>query len=206
MFNTITEFLNTALSNFSHLGYMLSFILALSETILGLGMITPGSTLLIFLGGYAAITGSLSFVYLVLFAVLGAIFGDNINYTLGRFFGEKWTKNGFWIISPTHFHKGYIFFKKHGGKSVLSGRFVPMIKEMVPFVAGAMHMNAYKFFIFNFIGSVGWAIEFLGAGFIFSGSMMLAKAWLGRASMLAFIVLILIIVLISLHENKKMNN
>lgn len=204
MFNTIIEFLNTTLSDFSHFGYVLSFLLALSETILGVGMITPGSTLLIFLGGYSAITGDLNFIYLVLFAVTGAVFGDNINFTLGKFFGKKWTKNGFWIVTPAHFQKGYVFFKKHGGKSVLFARFIPMIKEIVPFIAGTMQMNVYKFFIFNLIGNIGWALEFLGAGFIFSGSIALAKAWLGRASILFFIALILLIVLISFYENKKL--
>ncbi len=206
MLNTIIEFLNATLSNFSHFGYILSFTLALSETILGVGMITPGSTLLIFLGGYSAVTGDLNFIYLVMFAVTGAVLGDNTNYMLGRFFGKKWTKNGFWIISSAHFQKGYVFFKKHGGKSVLFARFIPMIKEIVPFIAGTMHMNAYKFFIFNLIGNIGWAFEFLGAGFIFSGSIVLAKAWLGRASVLVFVLFILLIMLISLYENKKINN
>lgn len=93
--------------------------------------------------------------------MIGAILGDNINYYLGKKFGKKWMKNGFWILKPTYFQAGHKFFQRHGGKSVFLGRFVPMVKEVTPFVAVIMKMNHGSFFTFNVLGGIGWAFEFL---------------------------------------------
>ena len=189
---TITTFLISQVQHIGQFGYVLAFVLAFSETIIGFGMIVPGSSILIFLGGYAALTGNLDFFDLVFFAAVGAILGDNVNYYLGKKFGKKWQKEGFWIIKPSHFEMGHVFFQKHGGKSVLLGRFVPMIKEVAPLIAGSMKMNNWSFFIFNLLGGIGWAFEFLGLGFIFAGSIVIAKIWLGRISFLIISLLLLL--------------
>ncbi len=195
MIETLTSFLTHQIQNIGQWAYMLAFFAALLETIIGIGMVTPGSTIILFLGGYTALTGNLDFFDLVFFAATGAIFGDNINYSLGKKFGEKWQKNGFWIVKPEHFRMGHMFFQKHGGKSVFLGRFVPMVKEMTPFVAGSLHMKWRTFFFFNVFGGIGWAFEFLGLGFLFAGSLVLAEAWLGRIAFFIFALLLFLLFL-----------
>lgn len=185
--------LNNLLSNLDHFHYLiywLAFFAALLETVLFVGLVIPGSTTLLFLGAYAA-TGNIAFFGLWGFAVMGAVLGDNVNYYLGKRHGKQWLLNGVWIFKPAHFELAHSFFNKHGAKSVFLGRFVPSIKEVVPFIAGSADMKMSRFFLWNILGAMGWGLEWLGAGYLFAQSLSLAQLWLSRLGMvIAAIVLI----------------
>ena len=189
----VVNFLSEQVQSLGYWIYLITFLLALSETIIGVGLITPGSTLLLGLGAISVTIDELPILNLIFFAMIGAVLGDNINYWLGKKFGEKWTKDGFWIIKPLHFEIGKKYFEDHGGKSVFLGRFVPMVKEIIPFIAGASQMRQINFMFYNFIGAVGWAFEFLGLGFLFAGSIIVAERWIGRIELVVLLFLILLI-------------
>ncbi|UCF91260.1 MAG: LssY C-terminal domain-containing protein [Desulfobacterales bacterium] len=106
-------------------------------------------------------------------------------------YGAKWIEKGFWFIKPNHIDKTRNFMDAHGAKSVFLGRFVPNVKEIVPFIAGSVKMNKRTFMFWNILGAVGWGFEWILAGYIFAQSLNLAKLWLSRAGLFfAFLVII----------------
>lgn len=128
---------------------------------------------------------------LIWFAVLGAILGDNINYYLGRRYGTKWLGKGFWFLKSNHIEKARHFMDAHGARSVFLGRFIPSVKEVVPFIAGSVKMNKRTFMFWNVLGAVGWGFEWVLAGYIFAQSLNLAELWLSRAGLFLALLLIL---------------
>ena len=189
----INDLLNNMLPSLEHFhlaGYWVAFFAALLETTVGIGLFLPGSTIILFLGALSA-HGYLDTGDLILFAVLGAILGDNINYYLGKKYGTRWIEKGFWFLKITHIEKTRNFMDAHGAKSVFLGRFVPSIKEIVPFIAGSVKMNRRTFMFWNILGAVGWGFEWVLAGYIFAQSLNLAELWLSRAGLFfAFLVII----------------
>jgi len=183
-----------SLANFHYLVYWLAFFAALFETTFLLGLFLPGSTLLLLLGAYAA-GGHIDIIDLWWFALAGAILGDNVNYYLGKRYGKQWTRDGIWVVTPEHFVVAHGFFEKHGSKSVFLGRFVPTVKEIIPFVAGTVEMNHRNFMLWNVLGAMGWGLQWLGAGYIFAQSLSLAQLWMSRIGMLAVAVLLVFLLL-----------
>lgn len=160
--------------------YWIAFLAALVETVLVIGLFLPGSTLLLLLGALSASHGGPSFLGLLVFGVAGATLGDNINYALGRRYGQRWTQNGIWLLRREHFDKAHDFFSRHGGKSIFISRFIPSLKEVAPFVAGTAGMSRGWFFIWNFLGALGWGLQWIGAGYVFARSLSLAQQWMSR--------------------------
>jgi membrane protein DedA with SNARE-associated domain/membrane-associated phospholipid phosphatase len=187
------DLINKILPSIEHLrigGYWIAFFAAFLETTVGIGLILPGSTIILALGALSA-RGYLDTGDLIWFAILGAILGDNINYNLGRKYGAKWIEKGFWLLKSNHIGKARYFMNAHGAKSVFLGRFIPSVKEVVPFIAGSMKMNKRTFMIWNVLGAVGWGFEWVVAGYIFAQSLNLAELWLSRAGLFfAFLIII----------------
>jgi len=189
----IIDFINNLLPSIEQFrigGYWIALFAALLETTIGIGLILPGSTIILVLGALSA-RGYLDTGYLIWFAVLGAILGDNLNYYLGRKYGAKWIAKGFWFLTSNHIEKARYFMDAHGAKSVFLGRFIPSVKEVVPFIAGSMKMKKRTFMIWNVLGAIGWGFEWVLAGYIFAQSLNLAKLWLSRAGLFfAFLMII----------------
>ncbi|MEJ2690760.1 MAG: LssY C-terminal domain-containing protein [Deltaproteobacteria bacterium] len=169
--------------------YWIAFFAGLLETTLGVGLILPGSTIVLLLGALSA-RGHLDRGDLVWSATLGAFIGDNINYFLGRKFGTGWLTKSFRFLSTGHLEKARKFFDAHGAKSVFLGRFIPSGKELIPFIAGSVGMNRKTFLFWNFLGAAGWGVEYVFGGYIFAQSLNLAEQWLSRAGLfLAFLLI-----------------
>lgn len=193
MINDLIDNILPAIEHFRIGGYWIAFFVALLETTVGIGLLLPGSTIILILGALSA-RGYLDTGDLIWFAVAGAIAGDNINYSLGRIYGTRWQENGFWFINSSHFEKARLFLNTHGAKSVFLGRFIPSVKEMVPFIAGSVKMDKKTFILWNVLGGVGWGFEWVFAGYIFAQSLNLAELWLSRAGLLfAFLIIICVI-------------
>ncbi len=171
-------------------GYWIAFLAALLETTFVVGMFLPGSTVLLLIGAFSA-TDQLDFQGVFWFAVAGAILGDNINYWLGQHYGRRWLKGGVWFLRQAHFEQARLFFDRHGAQSVFLGRFVPTIKEVVPFIAGSVGMRHRSFIFWNLLGAVGWGLEWVGGGYLFAQSLNLAQIWLPRFGLLIAALLIL---------------
>ena len=132
--------INKILPSIEHLrikGYWIAFFAALLETPIGIGLILPGSIIILFLRTLSA-RGYLDTGDLIWFAVSGAILGDSINYSLGRRYGAKWIEKGFWFLKSKHIEKARYFMNAHGAKSVFLGRFIPSVKAVVPFIAASL--------------------------------------------------------------------
>ena len=178
-----------SIEHFHLLGYWLAFFTALLETAFVVGLLLPGSTLLLMLGALSA-SGHLDFVDLLWFAVAGAVLGDNFNYWLGQRYGNRWVRDGVWFLTPDHFGKARSFFDRHGAKSVFLARFIPSVKEVAPFVAGTVGMQRHTFMLWNVLGAIGWGLQWVGGGYLFGQSLNLAQAWMSRAGMALVVVLL----------------
>jgi len=185
------NFLNSLLPTIEHFhnyGYWIAFFAALFETIFGIGLLFPGSTIILILGALSA-KGYFDIGDIIWFSVVGAFIGDNINFYLGRKYGTKWIKKKIWFLKPEYFEKAKFFFVSHGARSIFFGRFIPSVKEIIPFIAGSVNMRQRTFFIWNALGAIGWGIEWAGIGYLFAYSLTVAETWLSRSGFLFVLLL-----------------
>ena len=147
--------------------YLVLFLIIFCETGLVVTPFLPGDSLL-FVAGALAATGDM-YVH-ALFAVLAAasFLGDNTNYWIGRGIGPRvFTRQGSWVFNPLHLERTRRFYAKHGGKTIVIARFVPIIRTFAPFVAGIGRMPYGRFVFYSFSGSVLWISSLTYAGYFF---------------------------------------
>ncbi len=187
------ESMNTLLSTvtaYAHYAWAIAFFAAFFETLLGVGLLFPGSTLLLFMGVLAG-RGLFDVVPLFGFAFLGAYLGDNVNYWLGRRIGMKLLRHPWLHLSDSLIDKTERFLDRRGAISVFIARFVPGMKESISFVAGSVSMRYRTFLFWDTLGAMGWSAEFIGIGYLFSASLKLAELWLSRTAVLLLLLLFL---------------
>lgn len=156
--------------------YGILFLIIFCETGLVVTPFLPGDSLLFVAGTLAALGSSHINVHLMVLLLIGAaILGDASNYFTGKFFGEKLFSNpGSKIFKRAYLDKTHEFYEKHGGKTIIIARFVPIVRTFAPFVAGMGKMTYAHFFSFNVIGGVCWVPLFMYAGYFF-GEMDFVK-------------------------------
>ena len=158
------------------------FLIIFLETGLVLTPFLPGDSLLFVSGAFAA-AGSLNIYILFISLSIASILGDTVNYWLGHYFGIKVFSK---FIKQEHIEKTKLFFHKHGKKTIVLARFIPIIRTFAPFVAGIGKMEYPIFLSYNVIGGVAWVAIFLFSGFYF-GNIPLIK------ENLTLVVLIIIV-------------
>jgi membrane-associated protein len=147
--------------------YAILFLIIYSETGLVIAPFLPGDSLL-FVAGALCGMGALQLDWLVPLLVLAAFSGDNTNYWVGRLVGMSLLKRaGGRLIRREHIDKTHAFYEKHGGKTVILARFLPIIRTFAPFVAGIGMMHYRKFVLFSALGSVAWISSLTVAGYLF---------------------------------------
>ena len=151
--------------------YAILFLIIFCETGLVVTPFLPGDSLLFVAGALAALPGNPMNVHLiVLCLVIAAVLGDASNYTIGRFFGEKLFSNpNSKIFKQSYLDKTHQFYKKHGGKTIILARFVPIVRTFAPFVAGMGHMSYRHFALYNVTGGIAWVAIFAYAGYFLGG-------------------------------------
>lgn len=167
--------------------YVILFGIIFIETGLVVTPFLPGDSLLFASGTFAAL-GSLNIFVVILLLCLAAISGDTANYWIGHFFGRKLIANPKIPIKDDHIKETEAFFEKHGGKTIILARFVPIVRTFAPFVAGIGKMHYGNFISYNVIGGIAWVVIFTLAGFFF-GNIPAVKN--------NFSIVIIIIILIS---------
>jgi len=147
--------------------YAILFLIIYSETGLVIAPFLPGDSLL-FVAGALCGMGALQLEWLVPLLVLAAFCGDNTNYWIGRLVGMRLLKfAGGRLIKREHIDKTHAFYERHGGKTVVLARFLPIIRTFAPFVAGIGLMDYRKFMLFSALGSVAWITSLSVAGYFF---------------------------------------
>jgi membrane-associated protein len=159
--------------------YGLMFLVVFIETGLVVMPFLPGDSLLFAVGALAA-TGILDVRLAALLLVIAAIAGDAVNYAIGHYVGPRIfraeDRRGFWhrMLNHDHLQKAHEFFERYGGKAIVLGRFVPIIRTFVPFVAGCGSMSYPQFALYNVLGGLLWVTSCVGAGYFF-GSWPIVK-------------------------------
>lgn len=143
--------------------YVILFAVAIIESTPVLGTFTPGTLMLVFFGFLISISG-LHLVYCIFAATLGAVSGDYLGYLLGRY-GRRFFKEHKGLLRISHLEMGQAFFNRHGGKSILIGRFIGVIRPVVPMVAGAVHMSMRRFLPLNFFSAFLWSSILISTGY-----------------------------------------
>jgi membrane-associated protein len=171
--------------------YGLLFVIVFCETGLVVTPFLPGDSLLFAVGAICAVDGSpVNIVGAIFLLIVAAVLGDAVNYSIGAVVGPKvFSSEGSRLLNRRHLFRAKAFYDKHGGKTIVLARFMPVIRTFAPFVAGIGQMQYRRFAAFNVTGGVAWVTLFLGAGYLF-GNVPVVKR--------NFHVVIIAIVLISL--------
>lgn len=163
----LDKYLPVIIQSFGIWSYVVVFLVIFCETGLIVTPILPGDSLLFALGSFAAL-GALNIELLVILLCLAAVAGDTVNYTIGHFIGPRvfhYEDNRF--FKKEYLLKTHRFYEKHGGKTIIIARFMPIIRTFAPFVAGIGAMTYPKFILYNVIGGVAWVGLFLLGGYFF---------------------------------------
>jgi membrane-associated protein len=152
-------------------GYALVFAIIFAESGLFFGFFLPGDSLL-FTAGFLASQGILNIAILCLGCFIAAVIGDSVGYTFGRRVGATlFKREDSRFFKKKHLEEARKFYDKHGNKTIVLARFVPIVRTFAPIVAGAAEMNYRNFLVFNMIGGLLWAIGVTVAGY-FLGSVI----------------------------------
>jgi membrane-associated protein len=143
--------------------YGLLFVIVFCETGLVVTPFLPGDSLLFVVGALAA-AGGMDIVLVMTVLVAAALCGDNVNYWIGRWTGTRWLKR--WI-NPAHLQRTHEFYERHGGKTIVLARFIPVVRTFAPFVAGASEMTVSRFQLFNIAGALFWVLLLVLLGYFF---------------------------------------
>jgi membrane-associated protein len=157
--------LDAIIRNYGGWTYAILFLIIFCETGLVVTPFLPGDSLLFAAGAFAA-RGSLNVAVLFVLLAIGAVLGDAVNYTIGRYLAPR-AERGFRFIRKEHLDRTHAFYERHGGKTIILARFMPIIRTFAPFVAGVGAMQYRRFAMFNVTGGIIWIALFLFAGYFF---------------------------------------
>jgi len=159
--------------------YAILFTIVFAETGFVVTPFLPGDSLL-FAAGALCATGELNMTAMLALLMFAAFAGNSVNYAVGRFIGPRvFTAAApggparFRFLNQQYLDRAHAFFEQYGGKAVILGRFVPIVRTFVPFVAGAARMTTGAFVVYNAIGAVAWVALCLGAGWFFGNIPMI---------------------------------
>jgi membrane-associated protein len=208
------DFLRQALDVFLHLdhhlaqiierfgagSYLILFLIIFAETGLVVTPFLPGDSLLFAAGTFAAL-GSFNVVLLMTLLLVAAILGDSVNYWIGARIGPPAFSGRVRFLKREHLVRTQAFYEKHGGKTILLARFIPIIRTFAPFVAGVGRMSYGRFLAYNVAGAVLWVPLFVLAGFFF-GNIPAVRANFTLV-ILAIIALSLLPVLVEFLRSRR---
>lgn len=206
LFRTLTDpeklraLITTALSGWW--AYLVLFAIVFAETGLLIGFFLPGDSLL-FTVGVVAGAGDLNILLINVVLIVAAIVGDAVGYTLGRNAGPRvFSRPDSRVFKQEHLLRTKAFYEKHGGKTIIYARFVPIIRTFAPFVAGVAQMPYTRFAAFNVFGGIGWVILMTMSGY-FLGNVPLIRRHFEKVVILIVLVSVLPIVFEYLKHRRQ---
>lgn len=162
----VDKTLGVFIEQYGTLVYMVLFAIVFAETGLVVFPFLPGDTLL-FIGGAFCATGDMNVLLLIGLLLVAAIGGNTLNYWFGSLIGHKVFTHDYKWLDKAALHRTHLFFEKHGGKTIILCRFVPIVRTFAPFVAGVSEMTFTKFQLFNVTGALLWVAGLVSAGYFF---------------------------------------
>ncbi len=166
LFLHLDQHLNRIISDYGVWTHLILFLIVFAETGLVVTPFLPGDSLLFAAGTFAAL-GSLDLWLLVVLLIGAAILGDTVNYWVGAWIGPRAFSGSVRFLRKDYLDRTHAFYEKHGGKTIILARFVPIIRTFAPFVAGVGAMSYPKFITYNVVGAVLWVGLFVPAGYFF---------------------------------------
>ena len=188
--------------------YAILFAIVFAETGLVVTPILPGDSLLFAAGALAALPGGLDIRLVFVLLVTAAILGDGVNYHIGKAVGPRifsadatdtWFQR---MLNRDHLNKAHAFFEKYGGMAIIMGRFVPIVRTFVPFVAGAGTMSYSYFALCNVAGAFIWVGVCAGGGYLF-GNIPVVKENFSLVTIGIILVSVMPIVIAYLRDRRK---
>ncbi len=180
----IDKSLESLLTTHGSLVYVVLFAIVFAETGLVVFPFLPGDTLL-FMGGAVCANGAMSAPLLTAVLVVAAVTGNTINYMVGRAIGVRAFSHNYRWLDRAALEKTHAFFEKHGGKTVVLARWLPVIRTFAPFVAGISDMGMARFQLYNITGALGWVVILVTAGYFF-GNMPFIRDHLNTIVLVGF--------------------
>jgi len=197
----IDKHLAEIIQSYGLLTYAILFLIIFVETGVVVMPLLPGDSLIFVAGAFAA-QGLLNVAVLWLILVAAAIIGDSVNYWIGNSFGKVILRKK--VIKEEYLEKTNKFYERHGGKTIIFARFVPIVRTIAPFVAGLGKMNYSRFLAYNVIGGLAWVTLFLFAGFFF-GAIPIIKNNLSTVIFIIIFISILPPIIEYVREKRRKN-
>jgi membrane-associated protein len=178
LFTAMDRFLLAMVDRNVLLVYAVLFGIFFAETGLVFMTFLPGDSLLFVAGAVAAQEAGLHVGVLMAVITVGAVLGNTVNYYIGSWLGRKVYDGTLKWIDPVALARTHEFYERHGGKTIVIARFVPIVRSFAPLVAGASGMEIHKFQLFNVAGALLWVLSLVGGGYLF-GQVPLVRDNLG---------------------------
>ena len=205
IFLHLDKYLGFIINNYGFETYLLLFFIIFLETGLVVTPFLPGDSLIFAAAAFAAM-GMLNIYALLGLLIVAAILGDTVNYEIGRIFGDKLINiAGGKLIKKEHLDKTNKFYEKHGGKTIIFARFIPIVRTLAPFVAGIGKMQYRHFISFNAIGGILWVLVVSALGFFFGNIPVIKKNFEFVIIAIIFISIVPVIVEFLRSKMKKTN-
>jgi membrane-associated protein len=166
LFLHLDQHLGQLISQYGTWTHLILFLIVFCETGLVVTPFLPGDSLLFAAGTFAAL-GALDLWLVVLLLIIAAIAGDTVNYWIGAYIGPRAFRGDIRFLRKEYLDRTHAFYEKHGGKTIILARFVPIIRTFAPFVAGVGAMSYPKFIVYNVVGAVLWVGLFVLGGYFF---------------------------------------
>jgi membrane-associated protein len=169
-------------------GYPALFAIVFTETGLLVGFFLPGDSLLISAGLVAA-TGALNIWWLNVVLIAAAIVGDSVGYAIGRRLGPAlFTREKSLLFNPKHVERTRRFYARHGAKTIVIARFVPIVRTFAPVVAGVGQMEYRRFLTYNVFGGVGWVVGMTWSGYLLGHAIPNIREHMPKVVMIVIIL------------------
>jgi membrane-associated protein len=174
VFLHLDRYLSVIVAEYGTLTYLILFLIIFAETGLVVTPFLPGDSLL-FAAGAIASLGGLNPFLLALLLIIAAILGDAVNYLVGKYIGPKVFSRDYRFLKREHLERTQLFYEKHGGKTIIIARFMPIVRTFAPFVAGIGSMKYSKFLMYNIVGAVVWVVSFVALGYVVGENPLVKK-------------------------------
>ncbi|MBC3933216.1 VTT domain-containing protein [Undibacterium curvum] len=162
----VDKMLGQLIANYGTMVYVVLFAIVFCETAFIIFLFLPGDSLL-FIAGAFCVTGAMNPWLLVVFLLIASISGNTVNYWIGSLIGHKMMERDYRWIDKNALKKTHDFYEKHGGKTVVLARFVPLVRTFAPFVAGISDMTHRTFQLYNVLGALFWIPSLVLTGYFF---------------------------------------